>query len=156
MTRTSAGGLSADLALVGAQASVASVALCLHDTEASVRAAAALALAYLHARQPAAVAPYLDVVAALMADDDGTVRQTAADCLSLCGDDAVSALANVLETNPHEGARTRAASALRKIATFRAAAVLYPRLNDTNHLVRMYAFEALDEMGLLENVLLVP
>ena len=120
-----------------------------------LRAAAALALVHLHSRAPAAVAPALDTVAALLTDDDGLVRQTAADCLAQCGDDAVPALGRVLRESAHQGARTRAAGALRKIATMKAAAILYPLLNDPNHLVRMYAYEGLDEMGLLENVLVV-
>jgi HEAT repeat protein len=45
---------------------------------------------------------------------------------------------------------------LRKIATLKAAAILYALLNDENHLVRSYAYEGLDEMGLLENVLVMP
>ena len=55
----------------------------------------------------------------------------------------------------HQGARTRATASLRKIGTMKAAAVLYQHLNDPNHLVRLYAYEALDEMGLLENQLLI-
>ncbi len=38
----------------------------------------------------------------------------------------------------------------------KAAAILYALLNDENHLVRAYAYEGLDEMGLLENVLVIP
>ena len=49
--------------------------------------------------------------------------------------------------------RDSAAGALRKIATMKAAGVLYALLNDPNHLVRAYAYEGLDDMGLLETVL---
>ena len=115
-----------------------------------MRAAAALALGYLYARVPDAVTPALDQVAALLSDNEGMVRQAAADCLALCGDGAVEALGRILRHSTHQGARTRAAGALRKIATMRSAAILYPLLNDGNHLVRMYAYEGLDEMGLLK------
>ncbi len=144
------------LALVGSQTSIPLLAQRLHDEDATVRAATALALAQLHARFGAEVVGQLDTVAGLLDDEEGYVRQTAADCLAQCGDDAVPALGQVLRTSDHQGARTRAASALRKIATLKAAAILYALLNDDNHLVRSYAYEGLDEMGLLENVLVIP
>jgi HEAT repeat protein len=144
------------LALVGSSQSTAPVGQRLQDSDPTVRAAAALALAYLYKRYPAEVAPQLDAVASLLGDDEGYVRQTAADCLAICGDDAVGALGHVLRVSDHQGARTRAAGALRKIATMKAAAILYALLNDDNHLVRAYAYEGLDEMGLLENVLVIP
>ncbi len=125
----------------------------LGDSDAGVRAATVMALAFIHQRAPAAVEPHLDEAARLLADDDGMVRQAAADTLAQCGDDAVPALARVIFQGDHQGARTRAAAALRKIATMKAAAVLYPMLNDPNHMVRAYAYEGLDEMGLLENIL---
>jgi HEAT repeat protein len=56
----------------------------------------------------------------------------------------------------HEGARTRAAYALRKIASPAAAASLFRCLNDPNYMVHTYAYEGLDELGLLDNLLLVP
>jgi HEAT repeat protein len=144
------------LALVGRRTSIPAISARLCDTDPSVRAAAALALAHLHARLPDEVIPYLDGVAELLGDEEGYVRQSAADCLALCGDDSVQALGQVLRTSEHQGARTRAAGALRKIATMKAAGILYALLNDHNHLVRSYAYEALDEMGLLENILVMP
>lgn len=45
-------------------------------------------------------------------------------------------------------------AALRKSATLAAAGVMFQYLNDENYLVRTYAYEGLDEMGLLENLLL--
>jgi HEAT repeat protein len=128
----------------------------LQDVQPAVRAAAALALAHLHARDAASVTPWLDAVAGLLEDEEGYVRQAAADSLALCGDDGVPPLGSVLRYSTHQGARTRAAGALRKIATMPAAAILYALLNDQNHLVRAYAYEGLDEMGLLENVLVIP
>jgi HEAT repeat protein len=144
------------LALVGGEASVPVLSDRLRDPAPAVRAAAALALAHLHARLPGELLPHLDGVAELLGDEEGYVRQSAADCLALCGDDAVPALGHVLRFSEHEGARTRAAGALRKIATMKAAGILYALLNDSNHLVRSYAYEALDEMGLLENILVMP
>jgi HEAT repeat protein len=144
------------LALVGGVESIVSLAERLRDGQPNVRAAAALALAHLHSRSPEAVVEQLDTVAELLYDEEGYVRQAAADSLALCGDDGVPALGRVLRASRHQGARTRAAGALRKIATIKAAAILYALLNDENHLVRSYAYEGLDEMGLLENVLVMP
>lgn len=141
------------LAVCGGTQAVPALLAALGDGDAGVRAAAVMALAVLHQRVPAAVEPHLGEAARLLADDDGMVRQAAADTLAQCGDDAVPALAAVIFQGTHQGARTRAAAALRKIATMKAAAVLYPMLNDPNHMVRAYAYEGLDEMGLLENIL---
>lgn len=141
------------LAICGGVQALPVLLAALGDGDAGVRAAAVMALAVLHQRVPAAVEPHLDEAARLLADDDGMVRQAAADTLAQCGDDAVPALAAVIFQGTHQGARTRAAAALRKIATMKAAAVLYPMLNDPNHMVRAYAYEGLDEMGLLENIL---
>lgn len=141
------------LAACGNVDAAAALAPLLHDAESSVRAVALLALGHLYPLHPAEVVPLLDDAAQCLMDDDGLVRQTAADALAMCGDDAVPALARILFQQSHEGARTRAASALRKLATMKAAGVLYAVLNDPNHMVRMYAYEGLDEMGLLETVL---
>ena len=141
------------LALVGGEQSVAPLLTKLDDADPLLRSAALLALAALHSRQPAAVNPHLAQMARLLADPEGTVRQSATDALSQCGDAAVPALAAVLQSD-HQGARTRATIALRQIATMPAAAVLYRCLNDSNYMVHTYAYECLDEMGLLENVLL--
>lgn len=141
------------LAICGERAAVDAVVSQLSDADAGVRAAACRALAELHKRFPAEVAPHLPALAEMLADEDGLVRQSAADALALCGDAAVPVLESVL-AGQHEGARTRAAQALGRIATLRAAPALYRHLDDPNHLVRMYAYTALEEMGLLENVLL--
>ena len=140
------------LAACGTQAAVPGLLAALDDADAALRAIAALTLGHLAAREPEVVYPVLDQVATKLMDEEGSVRQTIADALAMCGDAAVPALAHVLQGN-HEGARTRAAYALRKIATMKAAGVLYRYLNDTNYLVHTYAHEGLDEMGLLENIL---
>ena len=141
------------LALCAAARPFPAVADRLADADSSVRAAALLTLAHLHPRCSAAVASQLDRAAECLKDDDGMVRQVAAEALAMCGDNAVQPLATILFQQTHEGARTRAAGALRKIATMKAAGVLYALLNDPNHLVRAYAYEGLDDMGLLETVL---
>ena len=143
------------LALCGGPAAVPTLAAVLEDGDGSLRAAAAMALASVHERHPAAVAPTLGQVAQLLNDEDGAVRQVATDSLARCGDDAIDALAAVLEGN-RQSARTRAMAALRKIATVPAARLMFQYLNDDNYLVHTYAYEGLDEMGLLENVLLLP
>jgi HEAT repeat protein len=140
------------LAHCGTAGAAPEMAAMLHSGEPALRTAAAMALGELHRRAPEAVNPKLDDLAACLSDEDGQVRQVVADTLARCGDDAAPALARVLAQD-HQGARTRAAYALRKIASMKAAAVLYPCLNDTNYMVHTYAYEALEEMGLLETML---
>lgn len=140
------------LAYCGTGNAVSGLLTALNDEDHAVRAAAALALGHLYTREPEAVRAMIEPLAAKLTDDDGVVRQTVADALAMMGNDAVPVLAQVLQ-GTHEGARTRAAYALRKIATMKAAGVLYHCLNDTNYLVYIYAYEGLDEMGLLENIL---
>jgi len=109
-------------------------------------------LAALHVRYPTVVQPLLSNLGRCLADGEGFVRQSAVDSLAKCGDDALDTLADVLAAS-HEGARTRAAITLRKIASMGAAALLFRYLNDSNYLVHTYCNEALDEMGLLDNIL---
>ena len=140
------------LAQVGDEHAIPAVVTCLHDDDASVRSVAVLALACLHQRHPEDVRPFLPHLADLLADDDGLVRQSAADSLAQCGGDAVEAL-TVSLNSPHEGVRVRAATALHHLGTMAAAVPLYYHLEDANPLVRHYAFETLDKLGLLTNVL---
>lgn len=116
-------------------------------------ATAALALGHLHQREPESVSPYLPKLAAQLAHPDGFVRQAAADALALCGDAAVPSLAEILAST-NDGARSRAAYALRKIGSLAVAPALFQHLNDPHYLVRLHAYEGLDAMGLLDNVLL--
>jgi HEAT repeat protein len=103
-----------------------------------------------------ALMPHLPQLATLLADRDGMVRQVAADTLAQCGDRAIPALVDLLRFSTDQGARSRAAYALGKIRTMAAAPALYRCLNDPNYLVHTYAHEALEQMGLLENMLLLP
>lgn len=141
------------LAQVGDAQAIPVVVAGLADDDAGVRAVAALALASLFQRHPAEVRPCLPGLSDLLADDDGLVRQSAADSLAQCGDGAVEVLAVALNS-PREGVRVRAAAALHRIGTLAAAVLLYPHLEDPSPLVRHYAFETLDKLGLLTNVLL--
>lgn len=123
--------------------------------DAGLRAVAAMALGALFPRLGAAFTPYCAQLAACLTDEDGLVRQAAADALIQGGDGAVEALVGVLRFSPHEAARSRAAYALRKIATPATVPALFHCLNDPNYLVHTYAYEALDEMGLLETELVI-
>ncbi len=141
------------LAAVGGADAVPILAASLSAADEGERAVAALGLGHLHARAAEAVTDVLPVLAERLTDPAGLVRQAAADGLALCGEDAVPVLVAALESE-HEGVRVRAAAALRKLQSMRAAGALYQHLNDPNHLVRLYAYETLDAMGLLTNILL--
>ena len=150
----------------------------LADEAAEVRAAATLAVAHLFERFPNAAASALAPLAERLRDDDGFVRQTAADSLARCGERSpglvVGVLRNVLATE-HQGARGRAAHVLHKLAVHfspkaddlnkavegsfdqvvaQLAPPLFGALNDSNYLVHTHAHEALEALGLLDNVLL--
>lgn len=138
-------------------AAVEAAAGALIDPSAEVRSVALMALAHQHGRQPGPVARHLRAMARLLADDEGFVRQTAVEALALCGDDAISVLAEVLDgldEATQSAARTRAAAALRKVGSAQAAPVLFRHLNDANYLVHSYCWQALDELGMLDNALL--
>lgn len=141
------------LAAVGGERAIPALVPFLADDDPALRSVVALALAELHQRYSDAVQPFLPRLAELLADDDGLVRQSVADSLAQCGDAAVDALGSALNS-PHEGVRVRAATALHRIGTLKTAVPLYHHLEDANLLVRHYAFETLDKLGLLTNVLL--
>lgn len=127
----------------------------LRADDAALRTVAAMALGALYPRLAPALTPQLGTLAQCLADDEGMVRQAAADALIQCGDAALDALVTILRTSTHEGARSRAAYALRKIGTPATIPALFHCLNDPNYLVHTYAYEALDEMGLLETELVI-
>lgn len=118
----------------------------LSDGDESVRCVAALALGQLKA---VSAIPSLIL---LLADQSGWVRGAAADGLAMIGEPAIPALGDALQ-DEREGVRVRAAYALYKIKSIKAARWLFPALNDPNHIVHTYAYEALDELGLLTTVL---
>ncbi len=142
------------LARVGDADAVPLLGDALADPDPAIRAVAALALAQLCARAPEAVAPVLPGLARLLADDDGLVRQAAGDALARCGDLAAPLLVQALDS-PEEGVRVRAAHALHRLRSVSTAPALFRHLDDPNPLVRHHVYEALDEMGLLNNLLWV-
>lgn len=143
------------LAHCGAVQSLPVLLHALTNADATLRTVAAMALGTLYGRLAPALTPHLPQLAERLADEEGMVRQAAADALIQCGDGAIEALVTVLRFGKHEGARSRAAYALRKIGTPATAPVLFRCLNDPNYLVHTYAYEALDEMGLLETQLVI-
>jgi len=139
------------LAVVGSEDCLPTVTQNLHSSDSAIRAACALAIANLYQRFPDTVKTTMPQLAELLTDDDGLVRQAAANALSMCGNDAVDALAAIIDSL-HDGARARAAYALQKIASKEAAQVLYPLLDDPNHLVRSYAWDGVDAAGVLDEL----
>jgi HEAT repeat protein len=120
----------------------------LHDPDDSIRCVAALGLGQIQATSA------VPALALLLADPSGWVRGAAADALALIGEPAVPALGEALQ-DPREGVRVRSAYALRRIKSAKSARWLFPALNDPNHIVHTYAYEALDEMGMLNTVLVM-
>lgn len=143
------------LAHCGTAATIPALLTTLQADDTALRVVAAMALGTLATRHTADLAPYFSHLAERLADADGSVRQAAADALVQAGDAAVEPLVAVLRVSEHQGARSRAAYALRKISTPATIPALFRCLNDPNYLVHTYAYEALDEMGLLETELVM-
>lgn len=120
----------------------------LHDPDDSIRCVAALGLGQAQA------ASAIPALALLLADPSGWVRGAAANALALIGEPAVPTLGEALQ-DPREGVRVRAAYALHRIKSVPSARWLFPALNDPNHIVHTYAYETLEEMGLLTTVLVM-
>lgn len=118
----------------------------LSDDNEATRCIAALALGQLGA---ASAIPSLTL---LLADPSGWVRGAAADALALLGEVALPALGEAIQ-DEREGVRVRAAYAMYRIGSIKAARWLFPALNDPNPIVHTYAYEALDELGLLNTIL---
>jgi len=144
------------LAACGTVAAVAPLLPHLQSPSAELRSVAVMALGRITMRQPAAMSVHLPQLSGLLSDSDGLVRQVTANTLAQCGAIAIPLLIELLRFSNDQGARSRAAYALAKIGTAEAAPALYRSLNDPNYLVHLYAHEALDKMGLLENLLLQP
>lgn len=120
----------------------------LHDADPAVRCAAALAAGQLE------LVALVDELACALGDQSGWVRSSAADALALMGEPAVPALLQVL-AGTEQGARTRAAYALSKIRTMEVANAFYHCLQDENQLVQTYAYDTLEQMGLLQTILVM-
>ncbi len=141
------------LAQVGTIKSLSALLVALEDADPSTRAAAALAIGHLVQREPGA-ASALDNVAQHFIDSDGFVRQQAVDGMALAGEAALPALAAALSPQNDPVMRVRATAALRLMRQPFTAGLLFPLLNDSNHLVHTLAYEALDDLGMLDNLLL--
>lgn len=143
------------LARIGSTESLPALLAALEDVDASTRAAAALAIGYLVQREPQA-ATALEKVAQHFTDADGFVRQQAVEGMALAGEVALPTLAAALAPHNDPVMRVRATAALRLMRQPFTARLLFPLLNDSNHLVHTLAYEALDDLGMLDNLLLSP
>lgn len=111
------------------------------DDDPDVRACAALALGR---NGDAAAAPAL---ASALADESGYVAGIAADALSMIGEPAIDVLVpRLAQDSAH--IRVLAARALGRTRSQRAIEPLMSVLEDPSYLVRYYAHEALDALGL--------
>jgi HEAT repeat protein/Uri superfamily endonuclease len=128
------------LAEVGGESAVAALVSVLADPDPDLRACAALALG--HTGEASAAWP----LARQLDDDSAFVASIAADALSLIGEPAVDALAGKLAADsPHT--RLLAVRALARIQSERAIGPLFELLEDPSYLVRHYAHEALEALG---------
>lgn len=110
------------------------------DKDPDVRACAALALGRLG---DGAAAPEL---VARLADESTFVASVAADALSMIGEPAIPSLTEMLaDENPH--VRLLAVRALGRIKSSQAVGPLFGMLEDSSYLVRYYAQEALEALG---------
>ena len=128
------------LAEVGQGGAVPLLVGVLSDPDPDVRACAALALGRIG---DGSAAPAL---AAHLTDDSAFVASVVADALSMIGEPAVEALAEQLTAeSPH--VRLLAVRALGRIRSQSAIGPLFGVLEDSSYLVRHYAYEALEAMG---------
>ncbi len=136
------------LAEVGREGAVPPLVRVLTDPDPDMRACAALALGRIG---DGSAGPAL---AARLDDESAFVASVAADALSMLGEAAVDALTEKLT---HESAHVRlsAVRALGRIRSPRAIGPLFGLLEDPSYLVRHYAYEALEAMG-VGMVFLVP
>ncbi len=127
-------------------AAMPALIVALSDADEATRCTAALALGQLQAGSA------IPALILQLTDPNGWVRGAAADGLALLGEMAVPALCEALQ-DEREGVRVRAAYALYKIRSIKSARWLFPALNDPNHIVHTYAYETLEQMGLLTTLL---
>jgi Uri superfamily endonuclease len=128
------------LAEVGAEGGILSLVRVLSDADPDVRACAALALGRSGAGQAA------PALAACLADESAFVASVAADALSMLGEPAIKAIAGML-TADEAYVRLLAVRTLARIKSQDAVGPLLGRLEDSSYLVRYYAQEALEALG---------
>jgi HEAT repeat protein len=128
------------LAEVGGEGAVPPLVDALSDPNPDVRACAALALGRMG---EGTAAPAL---ATCLFDESAFVAGIAADALQMIGEPAVGPLTGVLvNENPH--ARLLAVRALGRVRSQRAIEPLFGALEDLSYLVRYYAQESLEALG---------
>lgn len=128
------------LAEVGGEGAVPPLVSILDDPDPDVRACAALALGRAG---DGSAAPAL---ADRLGDESAFVASIAADALSMLGERAIEALAGRLaDENLH--IRLLAVRALGRIGSQSAIGPLFGVLEDSSYLVRYYAHEALEALG---------
>jgi Uri superfamily endonuclease len=128
------------LAEVGTGGAVPPLLLALDDPVPDVRACAALALGRLGDGAGAAA------LAERLGDESAFVASVAADALSMIGDPAVAALAEKLHDESAH-ARLLAVRALARIKSQSTIGPLFGVLEDPSYLVRFYARQALEALG---------
>jgi HEAT repeat protein len=151
------------LALIGSAQAGPLLIEQLADRDAAVQCAAALGLGELHFE---AAVPEL---IGRLADPSGWVRDCASDALAMIGEAAVPALVEAIRDS-RDGVRVRAASALRRIALVggkpglgldihsprgQAIGALFRGLQDPNYLVHEHSYDALERLGLLDNLIVM-
>jgi Uri superfamily endonuclease len=128
------------LAEVGRDGAVPPLLAVLDDPDPDLRACAALALGRIG---DGSAAPAL---ASQLNDDSAFVASIAADALGMIGEPAVDALVGKLnDESPH--VRLLSVRSLGRIRSRRAIVPLFGVLEDPSYLVRHYAHEALESMG---------
>jgi Uri superfamily endonuclease len=128
------------LAEVGKKGAIPPLVEALADGDPDVRACAALALGHIGDGAPA---PDL---AEELGDESAFVASIAADALSMIGEAAVDALTEKL-ADPNTHTRLLAVRTLGRIKSQRAIGPLFGMLEDPSYLVRHYAHEALEALG---------
>ena len=137
------------LAEIGAGGAVPPLIRALGDVDPDVRACAALALGRKGAAPATASATAAHSASALaraLADESAFVASIAGDALAMIGEPAVAALVEILASeNAH--VRLLAVRALGRVQAQSAIGPLFGLLEDPSYLVRYYAQEALEALG---------
>ncbi len=129
------------LAEIDDEGVVPPLASALQDGDPDVRACAALALGHVGRAGGASA------LAHSLTDPSAYVAAIAADALSMIGEPAVEALVGMMQDGSHPQARLLAVRALGRIQSQPSVGPLLEALDDPSYLVRYYAREALDAMG---------
>jgi HEAT repeat protein len=135
------------LAQVHQDATVPALVQGLEDPDADVRACCALALGRMGSGLgPSSQQDAARALAAHLSDESAFVAGIAGDALSMLGEAATEALADTLHA-PSAHARLLAVRALARTKAQAAIGPLFEALDDPSYLVRYYAQEALEMMG---------